>query len=810
MRFSSDKHFLIFLIKNHREDIIPALLKSPYIVYKLYEVGFSTNPCLRDEQQLSALFYTLCLKHSDLLYFLYDHAVNTAFLYDIFLFDTDSSIQSPNSVIVDNLIAIKDELNSLRDKFMKYVLVIERAIQVLGESVKEAGPEFNSIQNTMRYSLPIELVQSVKRIRDSLSHIQVAEISYRLNAEGNRKLFFSVQQELLKLHHLLEPLFSAQKYASEQFILDVSLEAVDRSRKGPIPENFSAIKLPYLLMEKEGDEDVEDSHHFENKWQFCLKSIHEKLILEKNLSNKNRNTLKEQSRHDFHYLLKNILSSMKKELEKFEKNCQNSIEDKNGLAQHYEAVSYFMKYLATDKELAVYKEEISNILLHGQLLFYAPIEGKAEPNRSKIKPNIQEKEQNYVSLCHSMFWPMEGENVIDTVSNVAYYFKKEKNTSSLSHDDKTHLNISSDNKEFADWLFKVEDIVNRIESASQRNSLDVEHQNGEGEMFTNIRKLKLFLKGHPFLTEKEESKIKQNVSEEFKHVHRVKALFKSGINNLSFETIKKEIGKLHLTESKRLELLEDFQSEPRNAFDYIEKMPDYYTELTVAIDEGEIDSSKCDMVCRKLQLPEECQTIFKKLIKGKNQKMSGDILKFLRSRILILRKLLIDDNPDVKILYERAKSKRTKALILEKLVHLYHSDSEFQASLEMVLFDCMNILETKKLKKLWKKTFNLFSGINIRNVLGHGNPLLESSGKLLDPDDLPTELIRQMMQFLSDYEAIDAMVEILNKKKTDFDGFIDIMECSEETELINLVKNIRKCERWKKYAMLIPRKWNKK
>ncbi|GFY60351.1 uncharacterized protein TNIN_442841 [Trichonephila inaurata madagascariensis] len=116
----------------------------------------------------------------------------------------------------------------------------------------------------------------------------------------------------------------------------------------------------------------------------------------------------------------------------------------------------------------------------------------------------------------------------------------------------------------------------------------------------------------------------------------------------------------------------------------------------------------------------------------------------------------------------------------------------------------MNILNTKDLKELWLKTTNLFSGISLRNVIAHGNPLLESLGTLLDPNDLPSELVRKMINLIRDEPVVDCMQQILEKAEYQFPKFMEFMNDEEDEQFKDLREKIKECKNWKDYAFLIP------
>ncbi|GIY56148.1 hypothetical protein CEXT_135361 [Caerostris extrusa] len=105
----------------------------------------------------------------------------------------------------------------------------------------------------------------------------------------------------------------------------------------------------------------------------------------------------------------------------------------------------------------------------------------------------------------------------------------------------------------------------------------------------------------------------------------------------------------------------------------------------------------------------------------------------------------------------------------------------------------------KGLKILWKKLSGLFAGIHLRNVLSHGNVLLENISLHLDQDDLPLNLIEKMLELINDGPALAALSRVgRDTKPLDDEEFEHEMSKSEQSNLI------QKCPRWKEYMFLLP------
>ncbi|KAG8172830.1 hypothetical protein JTE90_016894 [Oedothorax gibbosus] len=142
------------------------------------------------------------------------------------------------------------------------------------------------------------------------------------------------------------------------------------------------------------------------------------------------------------------------------------------------------------------------------------------------------------------------------------------------------------------------------------------------------------------------------------------------------------------------------------------------------------------------------------------------------------------------------------------MVQRFLRKNDVQASSEMLLFDCLNILETRKdLKDLWEKTNDLFKGANIADFLAHGNPILQTIGNILREEDLPSEFIGNIMELIKDVDAMRALSEMWVKTKLCKESkFLAAVESDEQDEHMDLRKRIKKCSRWKEYASLLPLK----
>ncbi|GIY35991.1 hypothetical protein CEXT_753622 [Caerostris extrusa] len=96
-------NFLLTLIESQPIELIEGLYKSPYIVWKLADAGFNTNPFYTQGGN-SAFFYCLGLESSRLLYVLYNYAINN-------YHRSGKSMRNSNSDVLKALKNVDDKLN---------------------------------------------------------------------------------------------------------------------------------------------------------------------------------------------------------------------------------------------------------------------------------------------------------------------------------------------------------------------------------------------------------------------------------------------------------------------------------------------------------------------------------------------------------------------------------------------------------------------------------------------------------------------------------------------------------------------------
>ncbi|CAG4938570.1 unnamed protein product [Colias eurytheme] len=141
------------------------------------------------------------------------------------------------------------------------------------------------------------------------------------------------------------------------------------------------------------------------------------------------------------------------------------------------------------------------------------------------------------------------------------------------------------------------------------------------------------------------------------------------------------------------------------------------------------------------------------------------------------------------------------------LVVQYKYNAQFRICLEMILIDLLNISAKCKRIETIQKQNKLLTEINMRNVLAHGNALLEVIGEVLDTNDLPGEIINKSLEFVEDLESVQAIYDLKSGgfcfENLDNDGNFPDTASITDTEK-ELFKKFKESKHWRNYLQLIP------
>ncbi|GFR28154.1 uncharacterized protein TNCT_55561 [Trichonephila clavata] len=808
----------------------------------------------------------------------------------------------------------------------KSVLIIERSLQVIGESFKESN--FKSIQKVLSQALPNEFVSIAKQIRNNLIHFNHFDLLHRNNAEKNFKLLKEIKKELIQFRKLLSPIISTHQYQINQFLNLMLLKSLSKARRKEMQNKAGDYQRKKIVQQKSQSNEVNNS---QNNGLYSLLQMGIKIL------NQETDFLNKNSINLYGYFIKNLISAVEVELKRLQSESLMTDQDKKRLDDLFWNLESFLIYLTKDKKLEEYRRRLLNRIQNRECLFSGIRRKKqySRKNKKCLNPNSEisdveicvdgqteilssikqyngtyskdslDNTQNEILFEGAIDYEYsstmkEKEKLISTdvfeeddlalrayfscdLNNDEFISEKEEkdsfdgifDISALIEANKNELNVEdnldadligtynivSKKGEYLDlreedsttesnlndqtmvnnvairneWnLSEVYNITeDKIEEAEIKENEDISNilvnnsqavitdykkimkdifekfkeKTGKEFCFKNIEKYSKILKGWTFLSDVETNGILKSVPEKFKNTVYTKQKLATLLSekNIRLEEISKELDKLHLKDKEKREIINDIESGITDHLYFINSLPDYFSDLKIKIDAGDISKKECNLFCEKLKLSDDSKAILLKLMRGQNSKVKGNMFEFFRNRIKLLKKILIDENEDIKVLWENATSLRRKRYLHDKLVHIYVNDSTVQSSVEMLLSDCMNIINSKELKELWLKTTKLFNGISLRNVIAHGNPLLESLGRLLDPNDLPFELVGKMLILISDEPVIDCMQYILEETEYPFARFVELVEDDEDEQFKDLRQKIKECKRWKDYAFLIER-----
>lgn len=207
------------------------------------------------------------------------------------------------------------------------------------------------------------------------------------------------------------------------------------------------------------------------------------------------------------------------------------------------------------------------------------------------------------------------------------------------------------------------------------------------------------------------------------------------------------------------------------------------------IKDNETLSAKEHTDILSLNISEKCRKTVVSLVKGKTRgSYQSKILECLLNRAHHLDKLL-----------EGCRDHK-------QLVFKYKFDQLFRIVIEILICDVMNAFQEGWLKELANVRFSkMLSDLPLRNIIEHGNPLLEVVGSKLDPNDFPNALISFTLDFLQDRVYLQDLFKLYEEE---VDRHHVYCSTNLSPKQLILTKNFKKCSRWKSYIKLLPTERN--
>ncbi|GBM31935.1 hypothetical protein AVEN_74237-1 [Araneus ventricosus] len=290
-------------------------------------------------------------------------------------------------------------------KDLKSILVIERCLQVLGESFTET--DFNSVQRIITLALPSNFITNLKQTHNRLAHIKSHELHYRKNLEENIELFKEIRKDLIKLKKLLLPIYSIHKYEMDQFLLLHSVKSACKSLRLEREENrgdknkLQSIS-PSSAMEE--NEYLIPTYGCLMKWKYFLKS-------EINHLNRNGTILDKITSRGYKCLVENLMLAIIKVLETLKVPVpEKAIEE---LDSHFWCLESILTYLTKDQKLAEYRRTLV-LMLKGRKSLFKELRENAYHFQNINKPTDSVTDRSLDELANTYHQNLQTSNTIDS------------------------------------------------------------------------------------------------------------------------------------------------------------------------------------------------------------------------------------------------------------------------------------------------------------------------------------------------------------------------------------------------------------
>ncbi|CAL1286850.1 unnamed protein product [Larinioides sclopetarius] len=637
-----------------------------------------------------------------------------------------SKKRDPNSVLVQVTSGLK-HLPEIKDEFLigrlrkyldtgikvplsgsglKGVLVVERALQVIGETLNTS--ESSSVIGHLLCSCLGGVVEEFFKIRNHiLSHYRPRMMGGKFSLEKEIVVFENIQDVVKEVDSLVQPVIVSQSLRIMDYMVETGVK---------------------------GSEDIDPALAQNMKKEHCGKT---RLLLE----------IYTRSKSKYKCLTNNLLDYIEGEAgiekcHKFRKSGQMS------------ALKFLFVFLASQCDEAD-KNDIHHIL----------------QDLDRLKRGFESKasavKKNEIEISTS-----ESQEITKLVSDL---------------------------RKISDFIFsEVKDEPTKVIDPSR-----------VATFFTDARKFRWF-------TDDEMATIKQKISEHLQQSREAKATLKEYFGNkcqLSESEAQKLVEAIFASKKDKTCISTNLSSNPGLALKTLNSIK--RDEQDVFMKRGRDDDLDCLLtfsdsdsiegvhLLLKIGFPDDLR---RKVLQFLNRKV-----EFLLDRVGHLKSILIDEDEEILSLWNWGKSEAIRTHTRFLMCERYRREREVRASLEMLLFDCMNILiKRKSLSRLWSKANDLFSGASLRDILSHGSTILEIVGGCLDKDDLPSHLIEKMLELIEDGDALRTLSDLWEKAKiTDLKQFESMLE-ADDPSLREVKKWMKKRPAttggWKDYLPLLPLK----
>ncbi|KAF8770396.1 hypothetical protein HNY73_017934 [Argiope bruennichi] len=320
--------------------------------------------------------------------------------------------------------------------------------------------------------------------------------------------------------------------------------------------------------------------------------------------------------------------------------------------------------------------------------------------------------------------------------------------------------------------------------------------------FPYLNSMFVKMKDSSFFTLKEKDEMKQKISEYFKKSAETLQMIKQ---NFIPEELKDKLDIIIIREKEKNEIMKYIPTNVEKTLKLLKSVKEADTSTLFKTNESNMFTS---MLLKEEYISALLKINFRPKLKIKVTKVINQRLWFLIDRISRLKKILIFEDEDISYLWKSGRwernpeiEKRIKYLMMQR----YFNEKDLRSSLEMLLFDCMNVLKKPKLITLWKKANYMFIGANMVQFLAHGNPVAESITALLYPEDMPSEIINEIFELIKDEMPLRALSELWEKAKVGNETiFKNIVSETKKDKWSRLRRCIMSSARWELYMSFLP------
>lgn len=642
--------------------------------------------------------------------------------------------------ILNSLPVVKDFLQILRFDYyletaqqtkitdIKSVLVIERVLQVIGEYIYPEKDNDFSMRHILPLCVPTEVTHILHRLRHEMSHLKGHQFYSKINFEKDYNSFKIIKKEIFRIKRSFQPVFRVQE-----------------------------LQL-WVYISKE----LQESHKYtqmysERKFHLC-----EGLLV---VINDMRKEKFAKYIRDYRFVLECIINSLEKEINKEE------------LWKH--KVEHIMSTLQTKVQLLSCLTELLSYYREGckeDLLK----EIEFVKNKDNFTSSLDAKDKflhllrRYRTFLLKFFPQSKKEpiKVIEKVENIEKFLKILRGFTFLSDEEKCKIM-----KEVPLGIRESVTLKKTVKKSIEDGfSLKMEEQ------FTEFKKLyltnKQLKKLHEYYQGKKDLEALEILNEPGPLEELEKTFSTNSIDKKKFELL---CEKMKFSEEV-LNILRKLVSGQKQKI--VKSNVEILLNRIKLLKEILIEENKeIFYLWNKIKSKQSQQFFFGKLVQRYlEERQFRAAVEMLLFDCMMLVGHKIEKKSDeseraendigkneaaVKKCHgkENYKSKKSENIKPENQVDGNRKpDEEIDESEEVENESVQSKKdETKESKKdtvrPWIKTSKLYSGADLRNVISHGNPLLENLCLLLDPDDLPSAIIKEALRLINKEAAIEIILQ---------------------------------------------------